>query len=62
MKVSVIDAGSGAEAFVLGPLTASRADMQALAIAKLRRQMGLSGGSADDNKNPPPVTRRGIIV
>lgn len=60
MKVAAIDAETGAEAFVLGPLTASQADLQTLAISKLRRQM--FGARASDNKNPPAVIRRGIIV
>jgi hypothetical protein len=62
VKVAAIDAETGAEAFVIGPLTASRADLQSLAVAKLRRQMTGQGRDTSDANRPVTVTRRGIIV
>ncbi|MET0278155.1 MAG: serine hydroxymethyltransferase [Pseudorhodoplanes sp.] len=42
MKVVAIDAETGVEVMVMGPTRASRADLQKLALAKLRKR--LNGG------------------
>lgn len=39
MKVSAIDAATGVEVMVMGPVHASRTDLQKLALAKLRRRL-----------------------
>lgn len=39
MKVAAIDAATGIEVMVMGPVHASRADLQKLALAKLRRRL-----------------------
>ncbi|HWV51291.1 DUF6898 family protein [Pseudorhodoplanes sp.] len=39
MKVAAIDAETGVEVTVMGPVHASRADLQKLALAKLRRRL-----------------------
>jgi hypothetical protein len=44
MKVAAIDAQSGIEVTVMGPSHASRADLQKLALAKLRKRL--------ENSNP----------
>jgi len=40
MKVAAIDAATGIEVTVMGPVHAARADLQKLALAKLRRRLG----------------------
>jgi hypothetical protein len=42
MKVAAIDAATGIEVMVMGPVHASRADLQKLALAKLRRRLETS--------------------
>lgn len=39
MKVAAIDAATGIEVTVMGPARAARADLQKLALAKLRRRL-----------------------
>ncbi|MAB00939.1 MAG: serine hydroxymethyltransferase [Stappia sp.] len=39
VKVTAIDAGSGVEVVVIGPVQASRADLQQLAMRKLQRRL-----------------------
>lgn len=41
MKVAAIDAATGIEVTVMGPSHASRADLQKLALAKLRKRLGV---------------------
>jgi hypothetical protein len=42
MKVAAIDAATGIEVTVMGPVHATRADLQKLALAKLRRRLDTS--------------------
>lgn len=42
MKVAAIDAETGIEVVVMGPVHATRADLQKLAIAKLKRRLAAS--------------------
>lgn len=42
MKVAAIDAATGIEVTVMGPVQASRADLQKLALAKLRKRLDAS--------------------
>jgi hypothetical protein len=42
MKVAAIDAQTGIEVTVMGPSRASRADLQKLALAKLRNRLAKS--------------------
>ena len=39
MRVAAIDARTGIEVIVIAPLSATQAQMQALALAKLRRRL-----------------------
>jgi hypothetical protein len=39
MKVQAIDAATGIEVMVMGPAHASRADLQKLALGKLRKRL-----------------------
>jgi hypothetical protein len=39
MKVAAIDAATGIEVTVMGPVTAARADLQKLALAKLKKRL-----------------------
>lgn len=43
MRVAAIDGGTGTEVIIIAPLTASRAQMQQIAMAKLRRRMEQGG-------------------
>ena len=61
LKATAIDPVSGAEASVLGPLTAPQADLQRLAIAKLKRRLHEAGTEPRKTKTPP-AGRRGIVV
>jgi hypothetical protein len=42
MRVAAIDAETGIEVVVMGPTHASRADLQKLALAKLRKRLDTS--------------------
>jgi hypothetical protein len=42
MKVAAIDAATGIEVTVMGPAHARRADLQKLALAKLRKRLDTS--------------------
>ncbi len=42
VKVSAIDAASGIEVSVMGPVRATRADLQQLALAKLNARLAAS--------------------
>lgn len=55
VRVTAMDAASGIEVFVVGPVTASRSDLQTLAIRKLQRRMA----QGDDL---PPSSGRGILA
>ncbi len=63
LRATAIDAASGAEAFVTGPVGAFQGDLQKLAVAKLMRLMGRepSSDGPDQNKTPPGQGR-GIVV
>jgi hypothetical protein len=43
MRVAAIDAGTGIEVVVVAPVSATRSQMQAVALAKLRRRLGEAG-------------------
>jgi hypothetical protein len=43
VKVSAIDAETGTEVSILGPVTASRADLQRLALQKLQARLRAGG-------------------
>jgi hypothetical protein len=40
MRVAAIDAATSTEVIIIAPLTASRLQMQNIALAKLRRKLG----------------------
>jgi len=61
LKATAIDPESGIEASVLGPLSAPRSDLQALAMAKLKRQLDPNAVRNGQTKTPPK-SRRGIVV
>jgi hypothetical protein len=43
VRVAAIDARTGIEVVVMGPAAASRADLQKLALAKLKARLAASG-------------------
>ncbi len=53
MRVVAIDEASGIEVVAIAPVTANRNQMQSLALAKLRRRLGLEAAA------PPPPPPRG---
>ena len=44
VKVAAIDADSGVEVAVMGPTSASAADLERLALAKLKARLAREGG------------------
>jgi hypothetical protein len=63
MRATAIDAESGVEASVLGPLSAPKRDLEKLAVGKLMRALGRTQRAEGDTQNEtPPVSGRGIIV
>ncbi|QQR35375.1 hypothetical protein JI749_13570 [Devosia oryziradicis] len=50
MRVAAIDAASGIEVIVVTPVSASKHQMQQVALAKLRKRL------ADTAAPPPPVS------
>ena len=63
MRATAIDAESGVEASVLGPLSAPKRDLEKLAVGKLMRALGRTQRAEGDTQyETPPVSGRGIIV
>lgn len=63
IRATAIDAASGVEASVVGPLNAYEGDLQKLAVAKLMRALGLDPAGPEDGQNKtPPGGGRGIVV
>lgn len=56
MKVCAVDSATGAEAVVFGPAAAAQADLERLALNKLRYLRGKDGETA------PPAPERGRLV
>jgi len=52
MRVAAIDEASGTEVVIVAPLSATRLQMQQLALAKLRRRLG-----EGDPDAPPPAPK-----
>lgn len=52
-RVAAVDTASGAEAIVFGPATASQADLERLALNKLRYVMGQSAPKPAGPKSGP---------
>jgi hypothetical protein len=61
LKATAIDPETGIEASVLGASTAPQADLQRLAVAKLKRRLA-EGNGRPRKANAPPAKRRGIVV
>ena len=61
LKATAIDPETGIEASVLGPLSAARADLQAMAVAKLKRRLDPVAPRKSQTK-APPKSGRGIVV
>ena len=55
MRVAAIDAATATEVFVITPLSATKQQMQTLALAKLRRR--LEGKAAEAQPPTPPAPR-----
>ncbi|MBK8083096.1 MAG: serine hydroxymethyltransferase [Devosia sp.] len=55
MRVAAIDEATSAEVVVIAPLTATRHQMQQLALAKLKRK--LAGGTDPPGPGAPPRSR-----
>jgi hypothetical protein len=47
LKVTAIDAATGVEVVVIGPATASHADLRQLALRKLKAKIAADGGPPD---------------
>jgi hypothetical protein len=47
VRVAAIDAATSTEVVIIAPLTATRRQMQDLALAKLRRRIEEQGGAAE---------------
>ena len=63
VRATAIDAASGMEAVVVGPLNAHQGDLQRLAVAKLMRVMGHEPQPVEGEPNKtPPGKGRGIVV
>jgi hypothetical protein len=56
-RVAAVDPASGAEAVVFGPASAAQADLERLALNKLRYVMEGPGAAT-----PPPPSRPGRLV
>lgn len=52
MRVAAIDVVTGTEVFVITPVSATRLQMERVALAKLRRKLG------EPEPPPPPPTGR----
>jgi hypothetical protein len=48
MRVAAIDAATSTEVVIIAPLTATRIQMQNIALAKLRRKLGEAGARAPE--------------
>lgn len=48
IRVAAVDEATGVEAWVIGPLSASEADLKTLALRKLDYVMSKKRGGADD--------------
>jgi uncharacterized protein YqfB (UPF0267 family) len=62
IKVCAIDVSSGLEATVFGPATAAQADMERLALNKLRYIGGKIADAAPPPGGPPAPPKRGKLV
>jgi hypothetical protein len=64
VRATAIDAATGAEASVVGPLNAHQGDLQKLAVAKLMRQLGRCPNALEEpeTNKTPPGQGRGIVV
>lgn len=47
MRVSAVDAATGMEVVIMGPVSASQKDLQKVAVAKLKRRLAQEGGKAE---------------
>lgn len=53
MRVAAIDEVTGTEVFVITPVSATRLQMERVALAKLRRKLG----EPEENHEPPKTGR-----
>ena len=53
VKVSAIDPASGTEVSTFGPVGAARADLETLALAKLRRRLDMAAAAKAERAAPP---------
>jgi hypothetical protein len=53
MRVAAIDAATTTEVVIIAPLTATRLQMQQIALAKLRRKLGESAPQPGPGGGPP---------
>lgn len=61
MRVAAIDAATSTEVVVIAPLTATRIQMQNIALAKLKRKLGeASPEPSDPNPSVPTGPGRGV--
>ena len=55
IRVAAIDAATGTEVVIIAPATSSRAEMQRVATAKLRRRLATASGGDDGLESPDLV-------
>ena len=58
MRVAAIDAATATEVVVIAPLSATRLQMQTLALAKLKKKLGEAG----PEPHPPSRSSRGKLA
>lgn len=59
LRLAAIDAATGTEVVVFGPISTARHDLERVALKKLARRLGLNADGTD--KTPRPKGR-GVIV
>jgi hypothetical protein len=66
VRVAAVDAATGEEVYVTGPVNTPQADLERLALRKLARKLGLLSGGEDVDDAPEKKTPRrggrGVIV
>jgi hypothetical protein len=60
MRVAAIDAATTTEVVIIAPLTATRLQMQSIALAKLRRKLGEGSPQPDPEGGSPAAGGRTI--
>lgn len=66
VRVNAVDAATGIETFITGPLNAPRVELERLAVARLKRLLSETDKPSTNTAGPknktPPVKGRGVII